>query len=55
MYRIVLVKPGLKLELPDNDLDTLAKAIERVEIYKKSNPYAYYFIKDIKLGYEFEV
>lgn len=54
-YRIILVKPNMRLELPDKDLDTLAKAVDRVEIYKRKNPYPYYIIRDVKLGYEFEV
>lgn len=55
MYKIILVKPGMRFELPDNDLDTLAKAVDRAEIYKRKNPSAYYIIRDMDLNYEFEV
>ena len=54
-YKIILIKPNMRLELPDSDLDTLSKAVERVKIYKKSNPYAYYYVRDTELNYEFEV
>ena len=55
MYKIILVKPNMRLELPDSDLDTLAKAVERIEIYKRTNPYAHYYVRDTELNYEFEV
>lgn len=54
MYVIYLVKPGMKIELPTR-CNSLAEACDHVEIYKRKNPYAYYIIKDVKNGYEFEI
>ncbi len=54
MYDIILVKPGMKIPMTNDKNLTLAEASERIEVYKKTNPSAYYFVRD-KQGNEFEL
>ena len=54
MYQIILVKPGMKIPMPNDKNLTLAEACFRIEVYKRTNPSAYYFVRDDE-GNEFEL
>ena len=54
MYQIILVKPGIKIPMPNDKNLTLAEACFRIEVYKRTNPSAYYFVRDDE-GNEFEL
>lgn len=54
MYSIILRKPGMDIKMPKDTNLTLSEACFRIECYKRTNPYAYYFVVD-ENGNEFEI
>lgn len=54
MYSIILVKPNMKLEMPNDKNLSLSEVCFRIEIYKRKNPSAYFFVRDNN-GNEFEI
>lgn len=54
MYSIIMRCPVKEIKMPNDTNLTLAEACFRIECYKKSNPFAYYFVVD-ENGNEFEM
>lgn len=53
-YSITLKKPGMTLPMPNDKNLTLSEALFRIDVYKKRNPSAYYFVVD-ENGNEMEI
>lgn len=53
-YSITLKKPGMTLPMPNDKNLTLSEALFRIDVYKKRNPSAYYFVVD-EDGNEMEI